>query len=62
MDSLEQVELESGEVIGYISLMDSGELEKEASAMAEKLKRKAAKQGQIKPLEIKVGPRFAWRV
>ena len=50
---MRQVELDGGELIGYISLMDSGKLEEEAAAMADKMKRKAGKQGTIKPLDIK---------
>lgn len=49
-----QVELEDGEVVGYVSLMETGTLEADAAAMADKLKRKAGKQGKVKPLDLKV--------
>lgn len=39
-----QVELEDGEVIGYVSLLESGTMQEEADAAANKMKRKAAKQ------------------
>lgn len=57
-----QVELlEDGEVIGYVSMLDSGDLHADAQQKAEKLKRKAGKQGQIKtPFEIKVRRPHAW--
>ncbi len=46
--------LDDGELVGYISLLDSGDLHAEAEKMAEKLKRKAGKQGALKlPLDIK---------
>ncbi|EWM27167.1 glycyl-trna synthetase [Nannochloropsis gaditana] len=50
-----KVELqEDGEVIGYIALLDSGDLHGEARKLAEKLKKKAGKEGTIKfPLDIK---------
>ena len=49
------MELEDdGEVIGFISMMDSGKLKEEAAAIADKLKRKKGKQGKIKALDIKV--------
>jgi hypothetical protein len=48
------VELEDGEVVGYVSLMETGTLEADAAAMADKLKRKAGKQGKVKPLDLKV--------
>ena len=40
----DQVELEDGEVVGYVSVMESGTMQKEADAAADKMKRKASKQ------------------
>ena len=50
-----KVELvDDGGVVGYISLLDCGDLQGEATKLAEKLKRKGGKQGTIKlPLDIK---------
>lgn len=50
-----KVELqEDGEVIGYIALLDSGDLHGEARKLAEKLKKRTGKEGTIKfPLDIK---------
>ena len=43
--SVDQVELEDGdEVIGYVSVLESGTMQKEADAAADKMKRKASKQ------------------
>lgn len=39
-----QVELEDGEVIGYVSVLESGTMQKGADAAADKMKRKASKQ------------------
>lgn len=39
-----QVELEDGEVIGYVSVLESGTMQEEADSAANKIKRKAAKQ------------------
>jgi len=55
-----QVETEEGELVGYISLLESGTMEEEAKKMAEKLKKKAAKQGKLKPLELKVQEQSIW--
>lgn len=38
------MELEDGEVIGYVSVLESGTMQAEADAAAGKMKRKAAKQ------------------
>lgn len=38
------MELEDGEVIGYVSVLESGTMQKEADAAADKMKRKASKQ------------------
>lgn len=38
------MELEDGEVIGYVSVLESGTMQKEADTAAAKMKRKAAKQ------------------
>lgn len=50
-----KVELnDDGGMVGYISLLDCGDLQGEATKLAEKLKRKAGKQGTIKlPLDVK---------
>lgn len=45
---------ESGELVGYVSLMETASVEDDAKALAEKLKRKAGKQGKIKALDVKV--------
>lgn len=42
-----------GESIGYISLLECANIEKEAEKKAQELKRKAAVQGQLDPLDIK---------
>ena len=52
-----QVELlDDGEVVGYVSMLDSGDLHADAEKQAAKLVKKAGKQGQAikKPFEIKV--------
>lgn len=42
-------------MIGYVSMLDSGDLHADAQQKAEKLKKKAGKKGQLKtPFEIKV--------
>ena len=48
-----KVELEDGEVIGYVSVMESGTMLEEATKVADKMKRKQAKQGALKPLELR---------
>jgi len=48
-----KVELEDGEEIGYVSVLESGTMQEEAEKMADKMKRKAQKQGSLKPLELK---------
>ncbi|CAN0329680.1 unnamed protein product [Pylaiella littoralis] len=47
-----KVELEDGEVIGYVSVLESGTMQAEADAAAGKMKRKAAKQGTLKPVAL----------
>jgi len=47
-----KVELEDGEVIGYVSVLESGTMQEEAEKAADKMKRKAAKQGAIKPIKL----------
>eukprot|EP00611_Tribonema_gayanum_P026713 TRINITY_DN6432_c1_g1_i1.p1 TRINITY_DN6432_c1_g1~~TRINITY_DN6432_c1_g1_i1.p1 ORF type:complete len:570 (+),score=250.10 TRINITY_DN6432_c1_g1_i1:704-2413(+) len=44
---------ETGEVLGAVSVMESGTMEAEAQAAADKMKRKAAKQGALAPLDLK---------
>lgn len=39
-----KVELEDGEIIGYVSVLESGSMQDEADKAADKMKRKAAKQ------------------
>lgn len=55
--SATQVELlDDGEVVGYVSMLDSGDLHADAEKQAAKLVKKAGKQGPLKtPFEIKVG-------
>ncbi|CAM9631576.1 unnamed protein product [Scytosiphon promiscuus] len=49
-----KVELEDGgEVIGYVSVLESGTMQEEADAAADKMKRKASKQGALKPVALK---------
>ena len=36
--------MEDGDVLGYVSVLESGEMQKEADAAADKMKRKASKQ------------------
>jgi hypothetical protein len=48
------VELEDGELLGYVSIHDSADVHKDAAAMADKMKRKAGKQGKLKSLDVKV--------
>jgi glycyl-tRNA synthetase len=48
-----KVELEDGTVIGYVSLMESGTMQAEADKMADKMKRKAAKQGTLRKVVLK---------
>ncbi|CAN0022772.1 unnamed protein product, partial [Ectocarpus fasciculatus] len=48
-----KVELEDGEVIGYVSVLESGTMQEEADAAANKMKRKAAKQGTLKAVSLK---------
>lgn len=43
----------AGEGIGYISLLESPTMEADALELANKLKRKAAAQGEMEPLELK---------
>eukprot|EP00752_Nemacystus_decipiens_P008355 g7469.t1 len=47
-----KVELEDGEVVGYVSVLESGTMQKEADAAADKMKRKASKQGTLKPVVL----------
>ena len=53
-----QVELlDDGEVVGYVSMLDSGDLHADAEKQVAKLVKKAGKQGKAlkTPFEIKVG-------
>lgn len=43
----------AGEVIGYVSVEESGTMAETAQAQALELKRKLAKQGELEPLELK---------
>ena len=45
--------LVSGESIGWISLLESESMEEEAPKMADLLKRKAAKQGELEALHLR---------
>mmetsp|Transcript_16385 Transcript_16385/g.41357 ORF Transcript_16385/g.41357 Transcript_16385/m.41357 type:complete len:594 (-) Transcript_16385:178-1959(-) len=47
-----KVELEEGEVIGYVSVMESGTMQEEADKAADTMKRKAKKQGTLKPVTL----------
>ncbi|CBN75475.1 Glycyl-tRNA Synthetase (N-terminal region) [Ectocarpus siliculosus] len=47
-----KVELEDGEVIGYVSVLESGTMQEEADTAANKIKRKAAKQGTLKAVSL----------
>ncbi|HQU09172.1 MAG TPA: glycine--tRNA ligase [Opitutales bacterium] len=42
-----------GEVIGYISLLESGDMEEQAQKAAELMKRKAAKQGTLEAVKLR---------
>lgn len=42
-----------GETIGYVSVLEDAEMEKEAEEKARELKRKLAKQGELAPLTLK---------
>ena len=42
-----------GELLGYVSVMESGTMEEEARAAADKMKRKAKKQGELVLSELK---------
>ena len=42
-----------GETLGYVSVLESGEMEAEALAMANKMKKKAKKQGELTLTELK---------
>jgi glycyl-tRNA synthetase len=42
-----------GELLGYVSVEESGTMQAEAEAQANELKRKAAKQGELDPVELK---------
>ena len=42
-----------GESIGWISLLESESMHEDATRMAENLKRKAAKQGELSPVHLK---------
>ena len=42
-----------GELLGYVSVMESGTMEEEARAAADKMKRKAKKQGELTLSELK---------
>ena len=48
-----KVELEDGSTLGYVSVLESGTMQDEANKMADKMKRKAAKQGALKPIVLK---------
>ncbi|CAM9861843.1 unnamed protein product [Ascophyllum nodosum] len=48
-----KVEAEDGDELGYVSVLESGTMQQEAEAAAEKMKRKASKQGALKPVELK---------
>eukprot|EP00638_Chattonella_subsalsa_P000517 CAMPEP_0117745964 /NCGR_PEP_ID=MMETSP0947-20121206/7676_1 /TAXON_ID=44440 /ORGANISM="Chattonella subsalsa, Strain CCMP2191" /LENGTH=543 /DNA_ID=CAMNT_0005563221 /DNA_START=94 /DNA_END=1725 /DNA_ORIENTATION=+ len=43
----------AGETIGYISLMESGDMEEEGLKIAQKMKKKLAKQGELEPLRLR---------
>ena len=47
-----KVEMQDGEVLGYISLMESGTMQEEADKTALKMKKKMAKQGELKPVKL----------
>lgn len=49
--------LDDGEVVGYVSMLDSGDLHADAEKQAAKLVKKAGKQGKAlkTPFQIKVG-------
>ena len=42
-----------GETIGYVCVLESGGMQAEAEAAAEKMKRKLAKQGELEPIKLK---------
>merc|ERR1719221_1470765 len=42
-----------GELLGYISLLESGDMDEKAMAMAQKMKRKAKRQGSLTLSELK---------
>eukprot|EP00640_Fibrocapsa_japonica_P000717 CAMPEP_0113937396 /NCGR_PEP_ID=MMETSP1339-20121228/4017_1 /TAXON_ID=94617 /ORGANISM="Fibrocapsa japonica" /LENGTH=560 /DNA_ID=CAMNT_0000940133 /DNA_START=45 /DNA_END=1727 /DNA_ORIENTATION=- /assembly_acc=CAM_ASM_000762 len=44
---------EDGEVLGYLSLLESGDMQDQAEKQAKKMKKKAEKQGTLKPIELK---------
>lgn len=42
-----------GETVGYVSVLEDGEMQKAADEQADKLKRKLGKQGELAPVELK---------
>ena len=47
-----QVALEDGEELGYVCVLESGTMQQEAEKAADKMKRKAGKQGTLKPITL----------
>jgi len=47
-----KVELQDGEVLGYVSVLESGTMQEEAEKAAMKMKKKMAKQGDLKPITL----------
>lgn len=43
----------NGEIIGYVSLLETDDVERDALELAQALKRKLAKQGTLEPLKVK---------
>lgn len=48
-----RVELEDGTVLGYVSVIESNTMQAEADKAADKMKRKAAKQGALRPVVLR---------
>jgi len=47
-----KVQMTDGEVLGYVSVMESGTMQEEADKAAKKMKKKLAKQGDLNPVTL----------
>ena len=48
-----KVQIKDGELLGYVSVMESDTMQEEADKQALKMKKKAAKQGELLPVELR---------